>query len=293
MRLPSVDEHFVAAHDGTTIAYHTIGSGPPVLLCNGLGGSWMAWSHQLRYFEDRFRFLSWDYRGLYRSGPPLDRNALRIEDHAKDGMAVLDDAGEEKCTLIGWSMGVQVALEIYRQNPDRIESIILVNGVPGNPYRTVMNLGALGKIIPPVLRGIGKIPRIAEAVTEKVVGMPETVQWAKRLGIAAKTLDEDIFHALASSFSGLDMSVYMKIMEFLGEHDAYDVLETVQVPSLIVTGTRDLMTPKAVAQQMVHRIPDAEILVVRGGTHYVAVEFPELLNLRLEKFFRERAYPAE
>jgi pimeloyl-ACP methyl ester carboxylesterase len=165
---------------------------------------------------------------------------------------------------------------------------MLINGVAGKPYRSVMNLGLMGDILPPVIRGIGSVPRLVEAVTRRLVSMPETVQWAKRLGIASRTLDDEIFHQLAGSFANLDMGRYMRILEYLGEHDASSVLDTVKVPTLIIAGDRDLMTPRAAAERMARRIPGAEIMLVPGGTHYVAVEYPELVNLRAEKFFRER-----
>lgn len=292
----AMEERRIASFDGTDIAYHVVGTSkddadkPVLLLCNGLGGSWKAWIHQIRYFEDRYRFISWDYRGLYRSGPPPDLDALRIMDHARDGFAVMDAEGVERAALVGWSMGVQVALEMTGRQPKRVGALALVNGVSGQPWNTVMNLGVLGDVLPPVIRGIGAVPRLAEAVTRRVVALPETVTWAKRIGLAAKTLDEDIFHELAGSFADLDMKTYMRVLEMLGEHDATRLLDEIEVPALVVAGDKDLFTPRAAAERMARRIPDAELLVVPGGTHYLAVEYPELLNLRLEKFFRERGW---
>lgn len=253
----------------------------------------MAWSHQMRYLSDRYTFISWDYRGLYRSGPPSDPTALRVRDHMQDALAVLDAEGADSAAIFGWSMGVQVALELFAQHPERVRNLMLINGVPGTPWNTVMNVGFMGDLIPPVIRGIGAMPRIAEAVTRRVVNMPETVQWAKRIGLAARTLDEDIFQRLASSFADLDMGIYMRVLEYLGEHDAAHVLGDVDVPTLVIAGDRDLFTPRAAAERMARRIAGAELLVVPGGTHYVAVEYPELVNLRIEKFFRERGYGPE
>jgi pimeloyl-ACP methyl ester carboxylesterase len=56
---------------------------------------------------------------------------------------------------------------------------------------------------------------------------------------------------------------------------------------LVITGDRDPFTPRQLSQQMARRIPGGEILVVRGATHYAMIEYPELVNLRIEKFFRE------
>lgn len=291
MRPLRVEERRLRASDGADIAYHVVGEGPPVLLCNGLGGSFRAWTHQIQYLEDRYSFVSWDYRGLYRSGPPDDPARLRVEHHAEDALAILDAEGVTRTAVLGWSMGVQVALELFRRGPDRVAALVLLNGVAGRVWESVANVRALGRVIPPLLRGVGSVPRLTESIARRVVRSPETVPWAKRLGIASSTLDEELFQALADSFAELDMGTYTRMMDLLGEHDARDVLADVDVPTLVIAGDRDLFTPRRVAERMARTIPGAEIMVVPGGTHYVAVEYPELVNLRLEKFFRERGYP--
>jgi len=102
------------------------------------------------------------------------------------------------------------------------------------------------------------------------------------------TLDEDIFRDLAKEFATLDVRSYMTIFKSLGEHNAKDVLAKISVPVLVISGDRDPFTPKKVAEKMARKIPGAEICVIPGGTHYAPVEYPELVNLRVEKFFREK-----
>jgi pimeloyl-ACP methyl ester carboxylesterase len=293
MKPVKVEERRVESFDGTELAYHVVGSGPPVLLANGLGGSWKAWTHQIAYFQDRYRFVSWDYRGLYRSGTPRDRGAVRVEDHAEDALRVLDHERVEQTAIFGWSMGVQVALELFRRAPDRVKMLVLINGVAGRPWETAFGVPKIGALIPHALGAIRAIPSVAQSVTERVVQWPETVTWAKRVGLAGQTLDEEIFAQLAGSFAELDMDLYLHTLERLGDHDARDLLEEIDVPMLVISGDRDLFTPRRAAEDMVQGVRGAELLVIPGGTHYVAVEYPELVNLRVEKFFRERGYVRE
>ncbi len=284
-----VREAFLGSFDGTEIAWHDVGAGgPPVLLCNGLGGSWKAWWHQLEFFSERHRFVSWDYRGLYRSGPPAQPDALRVEDHALDGLAVMDAAGMERAVLFGWSMGVQVALEIVRRAPERVEALVLMSGVAGRPWDSVMGLRAMRWLLPPTIRGARRAHRFVESLVARFSRWPESVAWARRLGLTAPDVDDELLHELAESFVDLDMDVYLRTLELLGEHDAHDLLPHVRAPVLVVVGDRDLFTPRAAAERMVRRLPDAELLIVPGGTHYVAVEYPEMVNLRIDKFFAER-----
>jgi pimeloyl-ACP methyl ester carboxylesterase len=112
----------------------------------------------------------------------------------------------------------------------------------------------------------------------------------KRLGFMGSTVDEDLFREMALEFASLDLDIYFRTLSSLGEHDAAHVLETIRAPTLVITGERDAFTPRQLAQQMARRVPNCEILLVRGATHYAAVEYPELVNLRIEKFFREHGY---
>lgn len=293
MRDLNADERRLS-RPGLEIAYHLIGdaNGTPIVLANGLGGSWKAWAHQLRQFQDRARFVSWDYRGLYASPRPDSLARLDPKAHAEDGLAILDRENIEGAIVLGWSMGVQVALEIFRASPERVAALVFLNGVAGRTFSSVLNVPALSHVIPPMLRGIGSIPTIAEAFTRTVVARPEAVKMVKGVGLAAASLDESVFEALAGSFAELDMARYMRILEQLGEHDAHDLLSSVDVPTLVVAGDRDVLTPRPAVERMARRIRGADFLAIPGGTHYVAVEYPELVSLRIEKFFEERGYGA-
>jgi|GEM_PF-4515996 len=59
MKQVRVEERRAVSFDGTELAYHVTGEGPPIVLANGLGGSWKAWKHQIAYLGDRYRFISW------------------------------------------------------------------------------------------------------------------------------------------------------------------------------------------------------------------------------------------
>ena len=285
-----VEERRIHSFDGTDIAYHMIGDGPPILLANGLGGSWRAWKHQLRFFQDRYSFISWDYRGLYGSKAPPDRNALDVPAQARDALLILEQEKIERTAIFGWSMGVQVALELFRRAPDRISAIVLINGVAGSPFRTLADSPRLGQFAPGILRAAQKAPGLIARVTSRMVQWEHTPRLAKTLGIAGKTLDEELFHEIAGTFVGLDMEIYARTLEQLGAHDAHDVLPSIDVPLLMIAGANDLMTPRSAAETIRDGVKNAELLVVPGGTHYLAVEYPEVINMRVERFFKTRGY---
>jgi pimeloyl-ACP methyl ester carboxylesterase len=294
MMPPPVEERRFVSFDSTEIAYQAVGQGRPILLCNGLGGSWEAWSHQIQYFRDRYRLLSWDYRGLYGSARPADPHALRIADHAQDALHLLEEEGADRAAIFGWSMGVQVGLELFRLAPERVASLAIINGLAGRPWDYVFNLNLVGRLLPPFLRGLRSMPRSIEAVVRQATRIPDPGAWAKRIGLAAGTLDEQVVAELVTKMRVLDMDTFIRLLEQMGEHDCWDRLPLIDVPTLIIAGSRDVFTPRSAAERMARRIRGAEIMLLPGATHYAALEYPEMVNLRLEKFLRERGYePAQ
>jgi pimeloyl-ACP methyl ester carboxylesterase len=290
MMPPPVEERRFVSWDGTEIAYQAAGEGRPILLINGLGGSWEAWSHQIRYFRDRYRLLSWDYRGLHASSRPTDPGALSIRDHAQDGLCLLDQEGVDRAALVGWSMGVQVGLEMFRSAPERVASLAMLNGVAGRPWDYVFNLNLVGRLLPPFLRGLRSMPRTIETVIRQASRLPEPGAWAKRIGLAANTLDEQLAAELVGKLRELDMETFLLLLERMGEHDGWDLLPQIDVPTLIIAGSRDVFTPRSAAERMARRMRGSEIMSIPGATHYAALEYPEMVNLRLEKFLRERGF---
>src|SRR4051812_5886632 len=109
-----IAERRLGVSDGVEIVYHAFGEGPPIVLANGLGGTFRAFGPLVTPFLARHRFLSWDYRGLYRSSVPATDAGYAIDRQAQDLWAILDAEGIDQAVLVGWSMGVQVSLEAYR-----------------------------------------------------------------------------------------------------------------------------------------------------------------------------------
>ena len=98
--------------DGTRLqAWSSDGDGEPVLLCNGLGTPPGAWPRIVAP-DSGYRVVSWYQRGLGGSERPADRARVRVEDHADDARAVLDAFGLRSATVVGWSLGVNVAFEL-------------------------------------------------------------------------------------------------------------------------------------------------------------------------------------
>ncbi|WP_437804992.1 alpha/beta fold hydrolase [Sorangium sp. So ce1078] len=286
----------MTSFDGTEIAYRV--TPPPfegaktVVLVNGLGGPYLAWRAQIEYLSDQYRFITWDYRGMYESKRPSPdaAGAYAVASHVGDLEAILAAEGVQHGSLMAWSMGVQVALEAFRRLPGFAANLVLLNGTYRPPLETMGPLPGLGRLFSPLVALAARAHTAATRVTRRAIGQPDAVTWLRRLGLLGKTLDGEAFAELAQPFGQLDMETFLRNLRALGTHDVEDVLEQIDVPTLLITGDRDAFTPRALTQSMARRIPLAEILVVRGGTHTTALEFPELVSLRIERFFADHDF---
>lgn len=281
----------VRSFDGTELACQSMGEGPglPVILSNGLGGDYRAWKHVFDQFASTRTLATWDYRGLYRSGPPQSKavDALGPPFQALDLKAVLDALGWKRVILVGWSMGVQVNFEAWRRFPDRIAGLGIINGVKGRPFDTALGSRFMRHVIPTLLKQMrrnAKLVRKLSSVATGWSGLPPALQ---RLGLVGATLDMVLFAEFAKTFASLDFDLYGATLEALGAHDASDVVPTVTVPVRIITGDRDILTPVATARALKVALPRARLRVLPGGTHYTPAEYPREVCEELGKLFAE------
>lgn len=283
-----VTEATIRSDDGTELAVQAVGEGALIVLANGLGGSFRAWEPLLRRLGPGHRIASWDYRGLYRSGPPARPEAVEVRDHVRDLRAVLSWLGGGPAVLVGWSMGVQVVVEHALDHPDDVSGLVLVSGAPGDPFAGVLHTGASRWIVPAITRVV-EVGVVPFGVAMRALTAPAaTPSILRSVGVLADSADLETFGALAGEFGRLDWQVYARTVRAMGRHDAWPRLGELRAATLVVGGTADLFLPVPTIEAIAHAIPGAELCVLAGATHYLPVEFPEELDTRIRDFLVER-----
>ncbi|MBV8759779.1 MAG: alpha/beta hydrolase [Deltaproteobacteria bacterium] len=280
--VPGIQQRQIVARDGTRIGYQVRGDGPAIVLANGLGGTYLAF----KYLYDAlgsYKTICWDYRGLYASAAPSDPTANTVVHQVEDLAEILAAENVSEFVIAGWSMGVQVAFETVRRMADRVRGIYAINGTYGRAFRTVMGSRLVGRIIPMLLRLVKAQSSLAGRATKLVAGRDALIAAMKRVGLVSQTIDIEIFRAVAAGFQTIDWAIYSDLLTRLDEHDAEEVLERVAVPTTIVTGDCDLMTPPTTAEYMHRKIRGSRLVVIEGGTHYTPVEYPAILVDELGK----------
>jgi pimeloyl-ACP methyl ester carboxylesterase len=282
------------AGDGTRLAWYEAGrrDGPTLLFLSGLGGGFGIWRPFVERFATRCRLVGWDYRGLYRSGVPASPEALGMHHHVGDLLALLDHAEVEAPILVGWSMGVQLALELHRHHGDLPRALIAVHGTSGRPLETAFDSPWSARVVPGVLRLLGRLERNLAGLGPRLVDAPGVARGftllCRGLGLMAPEVDVDAFRDMARDWTRLDFAVYAQTFAHVSAHDASDLLPRISTPTLIVAGGRDPLTPAHTALQMVRCMPRAEVAMVRDVTHFGLLERPATITAHAARFMRER-----
>jgi 3-oxoadipate enol-lactonase len=251
----------------------------------------LAWEPLYSHFGDRFRFIIWDYRSIFSSDAPKNPDDLTMDHHIHDIHAILLKEKVKKAMFGGWSMGVQVCLEIYKQHPELFRGIFLINGTFGNPFATAFNI-PFGGMILPKLNEVAKrfLPSIQphiQTLANVVLDTDGFVKLVIKLKLIHRNFDSEVFKKVAKEMIKTNFSMFHDILSHLAAHTAFDILKKIKVPTLIVAGSRDLFTPVSVAETMAAEIPNAELFVLRQGSHYCILEFPDIIMPRLEQFLAE------
>lgn len=113
--------------DGLHFEEHGPADAPPLILSAGLGGSGSYWAPNLAALAQGHRVILYDHRGTGRSDRALPRN-VTVEHMADDVLALMDGLGIDRAHLVGHAAGAAIGLTLAVRNPERLQSLVAVNG---------------------------------------------------------------------------------------------------------------------------------------------------------------------
>ena len=196
-----------------------------------------------------------------------------IDAYARDLLATLDTMGIERAVFGGLSMGGYVLFGVLRQAPERVAGLILADTRTSidNPERRAARERSIVKA-----RDEG--PRaIADEMLPGILG-PTT--HAERPDVVART------RALVEAQPAETIAAALEAM--MTRPDSADVLERVDVPSLIIVGAEDTVTPPSDAEFMQQRLRRSRVVVIPRAGHMANLEAPEAFNAAMRDFLASR-----
>ncbi len=242
--------------NGVKINYIAEGEGSEtIIFIHGLGEFLESWKHQIKFFSKDYKIVALDLRGHGKSGVP--KKKIEIVDFAEDVKGLMDHLGIKKAHFCGLSMGALVIFEMYKKYPDYFLSMILV---------------AARHQFPP-------------AQTAALEGMSMEIIGAEVATFAlASNAPESLREEVAKMVAGTRKDVYLQSAEATSMLNYSDLLPKIKVPTLIIVGDLDIVTPVNSAETLNKDIPGSILQIIRGVCHLPNRENPEKFNTILKEF---------
>lgn len=249
------------------IAFERVGHGPPLVFVHGAAEDGRIWQPQLASLADEFTVVAWDEPGAGRSSDVPSEFGL--PDYAHCLAALIERLELGPAHVAGLSWGGTLVLELYRQHPELVATLVLVDTYAGWK---------------------GSLPE--EEVEARVEGV--------RQMLAAP--EADFNPTLPGLFAGEPPPEFVPLLEeiaadvrpaslriqlsLLAETDQSDVLPQIAVPTLLIWGEQDVRSPLSVARAFEQSIPRAQLVVIPGCGHVSNLERPDRFNDAVRAFCR-------
>ena len=291
----TLERKLTTSEDGTRIHYEVLGRGEQVLLlANGLGGRLYAWEPLVERYWQQYRLITWDYRGLFESDTPKVPRRLALANHVEDAAAILEAETVHRAVLFGWSMGVQVSLDVAATYPDKVGGLVLLNGTHGHAlasgFQPLFSIPYLPKRIHATIELIRRYPRVEDRIRilARLTELPTLLMFtltAGRGSFALKpTLRRYMDDVLGPSFDN-----YMRLFQELDAHSVYHVLPEIDAPALVISGALDVLAPARQSADIARRMPHAQRLALWRASHFALLERPDVVLPAIEEFLSSQA----
>lgn len=251
---------------GVTLSYHESGAGPSVVFVHGFPLDARMWEQQIAYFSRRFRVIAPDLRGFGRSASVEPFSMVSLAD---DIQALLAKTTALPCVLCGLSMGGYVALAFAKKYPGDLRGLVLVDtraeadSAEGKAnrnrmielVRTAGSKAVSGQMLPSLLsqKTLQSHPHIVEKIRQMTECCPP------------RTIEN-------------------ALIALRDREDQTCSIASIAVPTLILVGEHDQITPPDLSHAMHSTIPRSILEIIADAGHMAPLENPEEFNPRLERF---------
>jgi pimeloyl-ACP methyl ester carboxylesterase len=242
---------------GANIHYETNGAGTPLVLLHGIGSNSRSWHRQLEVLSSDFNVIAWDAPGYGRSADPAGKPAMAY--YARVLCGLLDELGLSRIHLLGHSAGGVVAQEFYRLYPERVMKLILADTTfRGSRDKLEERLGMIRSMTP------------AEVAVKRAPML------------LTQNAPPELFEETVAIMSEIRPAGYEFASIALAQADTRDVLRNLNVPTLLIWGMEDAITP------LWRDLPEgARLAGIPYAGHLCYAEQPDLFNAIVREFLRE------
>jgi len=241
---------------------------PTIIFIHGFPLNLSMWANQVEILKDNFRVITYDIRGHGESD--AGNEAFSIELFVSDLIGLMDILKIDKASLCGLSMGGYIALNAIENYPDRFEALVLcdTNCMADSPEAKAKRMKSVESIIKNGVNQYADGNVINLFAPESLMSKVEEVTAVKQMIINTSEL------ALCSALLALS-----------SRSETCSKLNEIHVPTLILVGEKDILSPVTNAKFMHENIKNSTLEIIENAGHLSNIENPEKFNQHLKLFF--------
>ena len=228
-----------------------------LVFVHGAGGNHLLWNYQRKFFEHSYNVIAIDLPGHGEAG---DEGEVSVGAYAGHLLHLVRALPGEAFCLSGHSMGGAISQEFALLYPQYVEALVLVA------------TGARLRVLPEILEGIQE--RFEETVNSMCGYAFSKKASSNMIQKGIETLLQARPTTLHGDFAACD------------RFDVMDRVGTIRVPTLVVCGGDDVLTPPKYAQFLAEKIQGARLEIIGGAGHMVMLEKPDEFNSRIKEFLQ-------
>ena len=233
-------------------------AGAPILFLHGVGSGKSVWQPQLDHYRGARPAIAIDCPGYGDS--ELVSGATR-DDYARAAFAVLDALGHDAAHLCGLSLGGVVAIAMHALAPGRCLSLILADTFAAHPDGRAIYERSLA--------GSADMRALAQARVDVLMAQPA---------------DPSLRSAVVETMAAIDPAAYRIGAEVVWLADQSDRIAEIDVPTLVICGAHDVITPPPLSEDLARAIPRSEYVLIDGAGHLSNIEQPDRFNAAVDRF---------
>lgn len=263
--------------NGTTLYYEVSGEGEPIVLIHGNFGDRRHWDYQVDPLSKNFKVIRYDVRGYGKSAKPDTVNSYRDCDDLSN---LLDYLKIDKANICGLSMGAQIAIDFALAYPDKCISLIPIgpwpNGYGEGKYRTTASDSMIKVLV-----------KMGEFLASGGPRAATDYWWTgdheiKETVVRKRTLDSLLV-------MGYEYSWYCHLNPIKRNWvapPAVESLNTIKIPTLIITASNDMLACQEVAEMMQKQIYNSQVISINDAGHAMNMDNPEEFNRVIVDFIK-------
>lgn len=240
------------------------GNATPIIFLHGVGSDKSVWRPQLDHFGESRRAVAFDYPGYGES--ELVEGATR-DDYAHAMLAAMDELGIGRAHVCGLSLGGVVAIAMHAAAPRRCASLIIADSFAVHPEGQAIYDRSVAASRSMTMR------ELAEARMGLLLG-----------SAASAELRADVTETMAA----IDPAAYRLGAAAVWLADQRDRVSTIDVPTLILVGEEDGITPPALSEELHRIVSGSELVRVSAAGHLANAERPQAFNSAIESFLSDQ-----